>query len=156
MLEPVAGVMLSGLIKFLDTMPSDMEGGQAAVAQLRGFTFSAIGQIAQRVPRLFAGDISVASMLFAALSAEMPEVRVSVQEAVSLSCIAYKNVSGEAKEKLIMLLLDSVAQEAHQSRFCAVYWANRLFPFSEARARYICILAVADKKVRHTRSLSLV
>jgi len=146
-LAAMAGVLLSGLIKFLDTMDGEMEGGQQAVAQLRGFTYSAIGQLAQRVPSLFSGDIKVAKMLFAALSGEMPEVRVSVQEAVSLSCAAYQSIEGDAKEELMNLLIEAVTQNSHQARFCAVYWANRLFPFSEPRARHINLLAIDDKKV---------
>jgi proteasome component ECM29 len=39
-----------------------------------------------------------------------------------------------------------VLQNEHQARFTAVYYANRIFPFSHAPARYICLLAAADLK----------
>ena len=70
-----------------------MVGGHNAVAQLRGFTYSAIGQLARRLPALFASDAPVPRTLFAALSQETPEVRVSVQEALSMACSAYKGAS---------------------------------------------------------------
>lgn len=46
------------------------------------------------------------------------------------------------------LLLGAMEKtDSHQARFCAVYWANRLFAFSDVRARYVCLLAVADGKI---------
>jgi hypothetical protein len=56
-------------------------------------------------------------------------------------------VQGEMREQLMVLLLENVSLAAHQARFCAVHWANKLFPLHEARARYICLLAVDDAKV---------
>lgn len=38
-------------------------------------------------------------------------------------------------------------QEAHQARFCAVKYANGLFPFSNIPSKYICLVAVADEKL---------
>ena len=40
--------------------------------------------------------------------------------------------------RLMALLLTSIDSPAHQPRFCAVYWANRLFAFHDVRARYVC------------------
>ena len=52
------------------------------------------------------------------------------------------------KERLMQLLLDAMTKkDSHQARFCAVYWANRLFAFNDVRARYVCLLAVADTKI---------
>ena len=48
----------------------------------------------------------------------------------------------------MQLLLDAMTKkDSHQARFCAVYWANRLFAFNDVRARYVCLLAVADTKI---------
>ncbi len=69
-----------------------MEGGHNAAVLLRGFTYSAIGQLARRMPSLFLTDAPVPRTLFNALSQEAPEVRVSVQEALSMACAAYKGV----------------------------------------------------------------
>jgi len=145
-LKPIAGIVLQGLVKFVREMPADIKGGDAAVAQLRGFTYSAIGQVAQRAPQLFAGDVGIASMLFGAFASEAPEVKVSVQEALSLCCGAYTGASEVTKELLMGLLLSSIESPAHQPRFCAVYWANRLFAFRDVRARYVCLLAIGDPK----------
>jgi proteasome component ECM29 len=146
-LKPMAPIILSGLLKFIK------EGDSAAITNaqmvpLRGFTYSALGQLARRTPDLFRADVSIARQLFAALALEQPEVKVSVQEALSMSCLAYSGVSGADKEHLMSLLLEAIQnKDAHQARFCSVYWANRLFPFSDVNARYVCLTAVADPKI---------
>ena len=124
LLTPIAPVILSGLLKFI--AEDDATATAAAAVQLRGFTFSAVGQLACRAPQLFKADVGIAERLFASLATETAEVKVSVQEALSMACSAYRGIDGEAKERLMRVLLDAVAQNsAHQVRFCAVYWANR-------------------------------
>jgi len=145
-LKPIAPIILTGLIKFI--IEGESATNNPPLVQLRGFTYSALGQLARRAPHLFLADISIAERLFESLAAEPPEVKVSVQEALSMSCTAYRGVAGNDKERLITLLLSAMSKkDAHQARFCAVYWANRLFTFSDVRARYVCLLAVADPKI---------
>jgi proteasome component ECM29 len=62
----------------------------AASSMLRGFTYQAIGQLAQRCGAIFQRDISIAERLFAALSTEPPGTRATLQEAVSTLAVAYK------------------------------------------------------------------
>lgn len=51
-------------------------------------------------------------------------------------------------EELRSLLLDAVTTQTSPGvRYCGVQWANKLYPFSDASARYICVLAAGDKKV---------
>lgn len=51
-------------------------------------------------------------------------------------------------EDIRALLLDGITTQTSSGvRFCAVQWATRLFPFSDPTARYICMLACADKKI---------
>jgi hypothetical protein len=51
-------------------------------------------------------------------------------------------------EDIRTLLLDGITTQTSSGvRFCSVQWATRLFPFSDATARYICVLAAADKKI---------
>ena len=146
-LKPIAGIVLQGLVKFVREMPADIKGGDAAVAQLRGFTYSAIGQVCaagrRSCSQATSGSRRCSSGRFAS---EAPEVKVSVQEALSLCCGAYTGASEVTKELLMGLLLSSHRIPAHQPRFCAVYWANRLFAFRDVRARYVCLLAIGDPK----------
>ena len=53
-----------------------------------------------------------------------------------------------------MLLLDAITTKTSSGvRFCAVQWAVRLFPFSDAAARYICMLAAADTKASNYQAI---
>ena len=53
----------------------------------------------------------------------------------------------EPSEDLRELLLDAITTQTSPGvRYCSVQWANKLFPFAEPSARYICILAAGDKK----------
>ena len=61
---------------------------------LRGFTYQAVGQLAQRTPQLFQNDTDIAAQFFSALSVEPPGVRAALQEAVSTLALAYKGCSG--------------------------------------------------------------
>lgn len=63
---------------------------------LRGFTYQAIGQLAQRQPTLLSRLPGVVSQLFAALPSEVPAVRPAVQEALSALVPAYIGCSGNA------------------------------------------------------------
>lgn len=81
-----------GLIKFVKE--GESATSNPGLVQLRGFTYSALGQLALRAQHLFLVDVSIAELLFESLASEPPEVKVSVQEALSMSCTAYRGVCG--------------------------------------------------------------
>ena len=57
-------------------------------------------------------------------------------------------VAGAGLDDIRLLLLDAITTQTSSGvRLCAAQWAVRLFPFSDAAARYICILAAADTKI---------
>ena len=45
------------------------------------------------------------------------------------------------------LLLEGIGNPSEGVRLCSTQWATRLFPFADVEARYICVLAAADKKL---------
>ena len=55
--------------------------------------------------------------------------------------------AGEAAARIEQLLLGSITSPQEPSRLCAVQWANRLFPFKNVPASYICALAAGDIKL---------
>ncbi|KAK9810293.1 hypothetical protein WJX72_008148 [[Myrmecia] bisecta] len=144
-LKPMAPATLQGLLRILDD--ESLKTVDNPTLTLRGFTYQAVGQLAQRVPTLFQNDTDIAARFFAALSWEPPGVRASVQEAVSTLATSYTGCTGEAAAKIEGLLLDSIASPQEASRLCAVQWAVRLFPFDHLPARYICILGAGDHKL---------
>lgn len=77
----------------------------AAGLALRGFTYQAMGQLAQRAPELFQQDTDIAAQMFSALSVEPPGVRAALQEALSTLSTAYKGCSGKQLALLSVPLL---------------------------------------------------
>ena len=65
-------------------------GGDVTSLTLRGFTYQAVGQLAQRQPRAFAGRTDIAADFFTALATEQPGVRAAVQEATSSLASAFR------------------------------------------------------------------
>ncbi|KAJ3334655.1 hypothetical protein HDU91_002616 [Kappamyces sp. JEL0680] len=92
--------------------------------------------------------MAVLTKFFAAVSTESPYVRNSVQDALSAMSAAYsQNHESGFAEAVKDILLDNIDKDTVQARFSAVRYANRIFPFSDPFARYICLLAVADAKL---------
>lgn len=59
----------------------------------------------------------------------------------------YDHHAVDRTEEYANTSLASHPQEEHQARFCAVKYANGLFPFSNIPSKYICLVAVADDKL---------
>ena len=56
-------------------------------------------------------------------------------------------VAGQALQDIKALLLEGIGNPSEGVRLCSTQWATRLFPFADVEARYICVLAAADKKL---------
>ncbi|CAB4480178.1 ARM repeat-containing protein [Rhizophagus irregularis] len=148
-LKPVAPVLLSGLLKFINE--HDKESLKLDKEDLRGFAYVAVSLLARRVPEIFRKDLSVLANFFTAVTMETKNVKVSVQEALSNMVEAYQDVETWANEDVIRtienILEENIDKPGHQARFCAVKYAVSLFPFSHVLSRYICLLASADEKL---------
>ncbi|XP_024395125.1 LOW QUALITY PROTEIN: uncharacterized protein [Physcomitrium patens] len=143
-LKPMAQIILSGLLKLLDGQdPGDTDSSSK---QLRSFTYQAIGQLSLRAPHLFNKNTDMAVRMFAALRSEPDSVRVTVQEALSSLANAYKARPDVFKE-IESLLLENIKLSESGARFCSVLWATRLYPFSHAPSRFICMLGAGDVKL---------
>ncbi|MEW5319235.1 MAG: hypothetical protein WDW38_010400 [Sanguina aurantia] len=143
-LRAMAPVVLEGLIR---TIEDSAGGGDQASMTLRGFAYTAVGCLAQRVPTLFHARIDIARSFFAALSDEPPGLRATLQEAVGSLAVAYKDLPATARSEVDALLLDSITNGKDAVRLCATQWANKLFPFDHPPARYICVVAAGDAKL---------
>lgn len=122
-------------------------GSDAAAVALRGFTYQAIGQLGDRVPKVLQGNLDVPRRFFSALETEAPGIRATLQESLSSLASAYRGVFGADLGDLKELLLDGIARPSPGVRYCAAVWANRLLPFNDTTARYISALAAGDSKL---------
>jgi proteasome component ECM29 len=144
-LKLMGPVILSGILKFLD--------GQAAAEpevysrELKAFSYQAIGQLAQRAPQLFRGNVEMAARLFQALKEVDPSSRFTVQEAVNSLATAYKDCNELVSKGLEALLLENSQVVESEARFCAVRWATTLYGLDHCPSRFICMLRAADTKL---------
>lgn len=144
-LKLMGPVILSGILKFLD--------GQVAAEsevysrELRAFSYQAIGQLAQRAPQLFRGNVDMAVRLFQALKEVDPSSRSTVQEAVNSLATAYKDCNELVSKGLEALLLENSQVVESEARFCAVRWATTLYGLDHCPSRFICMLGAADTKL---------
>ncbi|PRW21127.1 proteasome-associated ECM29-like protein isoform X1 [Chlorella sorokiniana] len=144
-LAPAAGSILDGLLQLLDDGAA--RGLDVTGLTLRGFTYQAVGQLAQRQPQAFAGRTDIAARFFSALATEPAGVRAAVQEATASLAAAFRGAQGDTAEALQQLLADSIAQQQPEPvRMAALQWAIKLFPFGHIPARYLCMLAAADPR----------
>ena len=143
-LKPMAQIILNGLVKLLDSQnPGDTDSSSK---QLRAFTYQAIGQLSLRAPHLFNKNTEMVVRMFGALRTEPDSIRITVQESLSSLATAYKANPDVAKE-VESLLFENIKASESEARFCSVLWATRLYPFSHAPSRFICMLGVGDVKL---------
>lgn len=144
-LKPMAQIILTGLVKLLDGQnPGETDSSSK---QLRAFTYQAMGQLALRAPHLFNSNTDMAVRMFGALRNEPDSIRVTVQEALSSLAAAYKTCSPEVAKEVESLLLENARAPESEARFCSMLWATRLYPFSHAPSRFLCMLGAADVKL---------
>lgn len=149
-LTSMGPLILVALNKLLATLNAS-ESVDLNVNDLKGTTYQAMGGLAKRMPQLFGTNIQLLRDFFSALSREETNVRVSLSEALSNMCLAYQraliNSSDSKLSTELESLLASAAERADvQSRFLAVYYSNRLFPFDHIPSRYLNLLTSHDSK----------
>ncbi|KAI8851221.1 armadillo-type protein [Chytridium lagenaria] len=122
-IKPVAGILLSGLLKFIDENQQDRsQEGES----IRGFAYEAVGLISKKAPDAVSQDLSILKGFFTAISDESRTSRFLCRKRSRL----WLKRSPEP-----------------QARLVAVKYARALFPFSHALSRYVCIVASADPKI---------
>ncbi|KAL6070848.1 proteasome component M29, variant 2 [Balamuthia mandrillaris] len=139
-------IILSSFLKMLSQFP-DAEYDRDT-HQLKGSGFVCIGLLAKRIPALFHKDLDLLKMLLDKVDNERSEsVRSSVQDALSLLSNAYYTAPSSLRTQLSDLLLEIAQKGGDHSRYTAVQYANRLFPFNHITSRFIDLLAVSDSKL---------
>ncbi|KAF9342618.1 hypothetical protein BGX26_007180, partial [Mortierella sp. AD094] len=128
-ITPIAPVLVSGLLKYT----RENEG--------------AVGL----VPEIFRKDLSIVEGLFEQLRTQPPNVKTYIQESLCTMLDAFQPMKGWATEddtqRILSIIEANTNKDEHQARFCAVKYANALFPFSDISSKYVCLMTVADEKL---------
>ncbi|KAF5101872.1 hypothetical protein DV451_002057 [Geotrichum candidum] len=111
---------------------------------VRSLAYEAIGSIISRNPTMIT-DLKKFRFLLEALEKDTASMKPSIQESLSeiLPAVEYlpDNVRVELRELLFRYLLDPHSDDS--CKYVAVKFAVRAYPFSDAAARVICLLAMA-------------
>lgn len=138
-------IILSGLLKLISDSQSLINNKGAN--ELKGFLFSSIGLLSKRIPSHFSNDLSILELYFSRLSLEDSSILSSIQEGLLLMCSAYQTVSDDKLIQIAQILLSVIKNNSsYQSKFCGLYFFNRLFKFDYVPARFACLLCTADNR----------
>ncbi|KAF8941099.1 hypothetical protein BGZ58_002205 [Dissophora ornata] len=147
-LKPIAPVLVSGLLKY--TQKDDVASGFESESA-KGFAYVALGLISKRIPEIFRKDLPIVEGLFGQLTTQPPNVKTYIQESLCTMLDAFqpmKDWATDADIETIQSIIEAnMNMDGHQARFCAVKYANALFPFSEISSKYVCLMTVADEKL---------
>ncbi|KAI8803171.1 proteasome stabiliser-domain-containing protein [Cladochytrium replicatum] len=139
-IRPVAPVLLSGLLKFID----EQDRSTMDAATLRSYAFEAMGLLSKRAPKVFAEDITVIQNLFDSIPNEEPVVRSSIMSALTSMQSAYKQSNDATLGIIKALITSNLSSKEQDARLSAVRYANNLFPFSDSFSRFVCLLLSVD------------
>merc|ERR1740128_410581 len=136
-LMPISPVLISGLVKIINTQGD---------SKLRGSALVALGKLGQKLPEAVTKDMAIIQMLFNAMETEEPETRMAVQEALSTMRPAFKHLSAQNGPILEALLATSLESQQHLLRLIAVQYAGSIFHSTHVTSRYLLLLATGDPR----------
>jgi hypothetical protein len=117
--------------------------------RVREACYGALGALARRAPAPFRANLSVCQLLFARLTAEDPNQRLAVTEALGSLASVYRDsdsLSPTLRAELLRLLDSHCDHTDHRVRLVVVDWAIRCFPFADPAARLLCLRRRADER----------
>eukprot|EP01138_Halocafeteria_seosinensis_P007262 gb/GECG01007425.1/.p1 GENE.gb/GECG01007425.1/~~gb/GECG01007425.1/.p1 ORF type:complete len:2121 (+),score=256.73 gb/GECG01007425.1/:1-6363(+) len=151
LLQLLCKLLLAGL----DSETVALMGSQSKVEKrVREMAYSSLGSLSEHYPHIVrdtkierpdGSSTGVPEGLFELLSAEASETQLSVVEAASRVSFAFQN-PGSQNSRLSNLLLKYACHQNARTRQVALEWALRIFPFSDVRARYLCLLLLDDSR----------
>ncbi|KAL4235658.1 hypothetical protein ACF0H5_004053 [Mactra antiquata] len=109
--------------------------------------YVAIGKLVNKYPSLVSSDIALVQVLFKAMCQADSEMRLAVQEALSLMASAFKDLDGSNRKLMEALLMEAIDNEEPQVRMMAVQYAEKIFSRDHVPSRYILLLAAGDQRV---------
>ncbi|KAI8147438.1 proteasome stabiliser-domain-containing protein [Fennellomyces sp. T-0311] len=141
-IAPIAPVMISGLLKYIDQ--TGVVSGHDAES-IKGYAYIGVGLICRKVTSVALKDVNILRQFFESLGTEQPAVRTYVQDALSSIIEVYKNLPEDSPvyRDVQEIILESVQKSNSYSRYMALKYANAVYPFSSVFARYVCLLGTA-------------
>ncbi|XP_075450242.1 proteasome adapter and scaffold protein ECM29 isoform X2 [Ascaphus truei] len=137
-MKPLGPMLLNGLTKLINEYKED--------PKLLSTAYSAVGKLASRMPQLFTKDLALVQQFFEAMRKEEPDVRLSIQEALSMMVGAYTNLEGAQLTLMEALVGSYLVKPEVQVRQVAVKFASNVFAPDHIPSRYLLLLTAGDPR----------
>ncbi|KAM4595605.1 proteasome adapter and scaffold protein ECM29 isoform 1-T1 [Fundulus diaphanus] len=136
--KPLGLMLLNGLTKLINEYKED--------PKLLCVAYSAVGKLSSRMPQLFTKDIALVQQFFESMCKEEPDVRLAIQEALSMMVGAYANLQGALLNLMEALVAAYISKPEVQVRQVALKFASTVFAPDHVPSRYLLLLAAGDPK----------
>ncbi|XP_077575498.1 proteasome adapter and scaffold protein ECM29 [Stigmatopora nigra] len=136
--RPLGLMLLNGLTKLINEYKED--------PKLLCVAYSAVGKLSSRMPQLFTKDIALVQQFFESMCKEEPDVRLAIQEALSMMVGAYANLQGALLNLMEALVAAYIVKPEVQVRQIAVKFATKVFGPDHVPSRYLLLLAAGDPR----------
>ncbi|XP_072771015.1 proteasome adapter and scaffold protein ECM29 [Nerophis lumbriciformis] len=136
--KPLGLMLLNGLTKLINEYKED--------PKLLCVAYSAVGKLSSRMPQLFTKDIALVQQFFESMCKEEPDVRLAIQEALSMMVGAYANLQGALLNLMEALVAAYIVKPEVQVRQVALKFASTVFAPDHVPSRYLLLLAAGDPR----------
>uniref|UniRef100_A0A8B9R8H4 Ecm29 proteasome adaptor and scaffold n=1 Tax=Astyanax mexicanus TaxID=7994 RepID=A0A8B9R8H4_ASTMX len=136
--KPLGLMLLNGLTKLINEYKED--------PKLLCVAYSAVGKLSHRMPQLFTKDIALVQQFFESMCKEEADVRLAIQEALSMMVGAYANLQGALLNLMEALVAAYIAKPEVQVRQVAMKFASTVFAPDHVPSRYLLLLAAGDPR----------
>ncbi|XP_066506566.1 proteasome adapter and scaffold protein ECM29 isoform X3 [Hoplias malabaricus] len=136
--KPLGLMLLNGLTKLINEYKED--------PKLLCVAYSAVGKLSNRMPQLFTKDIALVQQFFESMCKEEADVRLAIQEALSMMVGAYVNLQGALLNLMEALVAAYIGKTEVQVRQVAMKFASNVFAPDHVPSRYLLLLAAGDSR----------
>ncbi|XP_029706065.1 proteasome adapter and scaffold protein ECM29 isoform X1 [Takifugu rubripes] len=136
--KPLGLMLLNGLTKLINEYKED--------PKLLCVAYSAVGKLSSRMPQLFTKDIALVQQFFESMCKEEADVRLAIQEALSMMVGAYANLQGALLNLMEALVAAYIGKPEVQVRQVAMKFASNVFAPDHVPSRYLLLLAAGDPR----------
>ncbi|XP_059902906.1 proteasome adapter and scaffold protein ECM29 [Gadus macrocephalus] len=136
--KPLGLMLLNGLTKLINEYKED--------PKLLCLAYSAVGKLSSRMPQLFTKDIALVQQFFESMCKEESDVRLAIQEALSMMVGAYTNLQGALLNLMEALVAAYIVKPEVQVRQVAMKFASTVFARDHVSSRYLLLLAAGDPR----------
>ncbi|XP_062864223.1 proteasome adapter and scaffold protein ECM29 isoform X1 [Trichomycterus rosablanca] len=136
--KPLGLMLLNGLTKLINEYKEDRK--------LLCLAYSAVGKLSSRMPELFTKDIALVQQFFESMCKEEADVRLAIQEALSMMVGAYVNLQGALLKLMEALVAAYIGKPEAQVRQVALKFASTVFAPDHVPSRYLLLLAAGDPR----------